>query len=131
MSDAATKELLDLTQRLLDSISRRDWATYESLCDPSLTAFEPEAAGQRVEGLDFHHFYFQQGGGRASQQTTLCAPHVRLLGDVAVVTYVRLSQGINPEGLPHTAAHDETRVWHRRDGRWRHVHFHRSPVPGP
>jgi len=63
-------------------------------------------------------------------QTTLCAPHVRLLGDVAVVTYVRLTQGINPEGLPHTTAHDETRVWHRRDSRWRHVHFHRSPVRG-
>ena len=26
------------------------------------------------------------------------------------------------------AAFEETRVWQRRDGRWRHVHFHRSPV---
>ena len=28
------------------------------LCDPHMTAFEPEAIGNLVEGLDFHKFYF-------------------------------------------------------------------------
>ena len=28
------------------------------LCDPHLTAFEPEALGNLVEGLEFHKFYF-------------------------------------------------------------------------
>ena len=28
------------------------------LCDPHLTAFEPEAIGNLVEGLEFHKFYF-------------------------------------------------------------------------
>ena len=54
---------------------------------------------------------------------------MRLLGDVAVVSYVRLIQRLGPEGAPVTVATAETRVWERRDGRWRHVHFHRSALP--
>ena len=129
MADAAVEELLRLTQRLLESIARKDWATYQELCDPSLTAFEPEAAGHLVEGMAFHEFYFRLGGGTAQQNTTLCAPQVRLMGDVAVVTYVRLSQFLGPDGVAYTAATEETRVWQRQQGRWRHVHFHRSPLP--
>jgi calcium/calmodulin-dependent protein kinase (CaM kinase) II len=127
MTDPTT-ELLALTQRLLDSISQGDWATYESLCDPSLTAFEPEAPGQLVAGLDFHRFYFDLGGVRGRHQTTMAAPHVRVMGDVAVVCFARLIQRVGPEGAPVTVASTETRVWQRREGRWRHVHFHRSPM---
>ena len=29
-------------------------------------------------------------------------------------------------GIPHTEQSEETRIWHRRDGRWVNVHFHRS-----
>ena len=36
-------DILDRTQALLDAVARRDWAAYECLCDPSLTAFEDEA----------------------------------------------------------------------------------------
>lgn len=31
------------------------------ICDPHLTAFEPEALGNLVEGMDFHKFYFDNG----------------------------------------------------------------------
>ncbi|HZT83293.1 MAG TPA: DUF4440 domain-containing protein [Gemmataceae bacterium] len=130
MTDPAVEELLQLNQRLLDSIARKDWDTYAELCDPSLTAFEPEACGQLVEGLEFHRFYFDLGGGRTPQQTTMAGPRVRRLGDVAVVAYVRLVQVVGADGVPATRAFEETRVWQRRDGRWRHVHFHRSALPG-
>ena len=123
-----TAELLQLNQRLLDSIAEGDWAAYQELCDPSLTAIEPESHGQLVEGMGFHKFYFDLGGIRGRHHTTMTAPHVRLLGDVAVVSYARLVQRVGPDGLPVTGAHAETRVWQRRDGRWRHVHFHRSLV---
>ena len=122
-------ELLALTRRLLECITDGDWATYQELCDPSLTAIEPESHGQRVDGLAFHKFYFDLGGIRGPHLTTLAGPHVRLLGDVAVVSYVRLVQRLGQESGPSTAAHAETRVWQRRDGRWRHVHFHRSTLP--
>jgi calcium/calmodulin-dependent protein kinase (CaM kinase) II len=57
----------------------------------------------------------------------MCAPTVRLLSeDVAVVCYVRLVQWVNLDGEPETARSEETRVWHRVEGTWKHVHFHRS-----
>ena len=124
-----TTELLQLNQRLLDSIAHGDWATYQELCDPALTAIEPEApGGQVVEGLAFHRFYFDLGGIRGPHQTTMCSPRVRLMGDVAVIAYVRLVQRLSREDGPTTVATAETRVWQRRDGRWWHVHFHRSPL---
>jgi calcium/calmodulin-dependent protein kinase (CaM kinase) II len=122
-------EVLNLNQRLLDSIAQGDWAVYQDLCDPSLTAFEPEALGQLVEGLKFHHYYFKLGGAKGPHHTTMCAPRVRVMGDVALVVYVRLNQRLGEAG-PHTKGYEETRVWQRQDGRWRHVHFHRSALPG-
>src|SRR5437868_2159694 len=121
-------ELLRLSQRLLDSIANADWATYEELCDPSLSAFEPESRGQLVEGLPFHRFYFNLGGAKGEHNTTMASPHVRVMGDVAVVAYVRLNQRVDGQGAPVVAAVAETRVWQRQGGRWRHVHFHRSAL---
>jgi calcium/calmodulin-dependent protein kinase (CaM kinase) II len=129
MTDATTTELLQLNQRLLDAISQGDWATYQELCDASLTAIEPEAPGQIVEGLAFHRFYFDLGGVRGRHQTTMTAPHVRVMGDVAVIAYVRLIQRVGPDGAAVTVATVETRVWQRSEGRWRNVHFHRSALP--
>ena len=128
MGEATTDELLQVNQRLLDAIARGDWETYQHLCDPGLTCFEPEAAGQLVVGLEFHHFYFKLGGFAGEHHTTMCSPHVRMIADVAIVSYVRLNQRVDPEGKPVTQAFEETRVWERRDAGWRHVHFHRSAV---
>jgi calcium/calmodulin-dependent protein kinase (CaM kinase) II len=128
MRDDTADELLRLNQRLLESISAGDWETYRGLCDPSLTAIEPEAHGLLVEGLDFHRFYFDLGGVRGPHHTTTSAAHVRVLGDTAVLAYVRHVQRLGTDGLATTVSFAETRVWHRREGRWRHVHFHRSPL---
>ena len=130
MPDPAAEELLRLNARLLTSIAAGDWATYQELCDPTLTAFEPEARGQLVEGMDFHRFYFDLGGTPGHHHTTMCAPRVRLMGEVAIVACVRLNQRVRADGVPYTTAFEETRVWQRQDGRWRHVHFHRSALRG-
>ncbi|MFO0877052.1 MAG: DUF4440 domain-containing protein [Gemmataceae bacterium] len=127
MSDPE-REILALTQKLLDSIASGDWATYAELCDPSLTAFEPEAPGQLVAGLDFHRFFFDLGGIRGPHRTTICSPHVRICGDVAVVAYARLVQRLGEGGGPITAGSTETRVWEKKNGQWRHVHFHRNKI---
>ena len=125
MAESIEGELISLTQRLLDSIARADWSTYTQLCDPSLSCFEPEARGHLVEGLDFHRYYFDLGP-ISSVQNTISSPHVRVLGDVAIVSYVRLVQRLDEAGHPLTTTCDETRVWQRLADGWRHVHFHRS-----
>jgi ketosteroid isomerase-like protein len=124
--DPAENELLLLTQQLLDAIAAADWATYESLCDPTLTAYEPEGRGHCIEGMGFHRFYFDLGLGNDPKTTTMASPKVRLMGDVAIVIYERLLQLVNDAGAPVTAHFEETRVWQRQQGAWRHVHFHRS-----
>ena len=93
MTDAKTSdELLALSQKLLDSIMQTDWHAYSEMVDPSLTAFEPEAMGQLVVGLPFHKFYFDAGPSKLMRQATICSPHVRVMGEVAVVSYVRVNQ---------------------------------------
>jgi ketosteroid isomerase-like protein len=128
MTDLLTAELLELNRRLLDSIARADWQTYQDLCDPTLTAFEPEAVGHLVEGMDFHRFYFERGPVSKHHNTTMSSPHVRVMGDVAVIAYVRLIQRVTPEGTAVTVGSEETRVWQRQAGQWKHVHFHRSAL---
>jgi calcium/calmodulin-dependent protein kinase (CaM kinase) II len=127
MSKETESELLSVNQQLLDAIAQGDWATYAELCDPSLTAFEPEALGHLVEGLEFHRFYFKLSGGQVKPQNMMCDAHVRIMGDVAVVAYYRLTQFVDGDGHPGTRGTEETRVWQRHNGRWQHVHFHRSP----
>ena len=120
-------ELLELSQQLLDSIAAADWETYQRLCDPTLSAFEPEARGHLIDGMDFHRFYFELGAGQSPSNTTIATPHVRLLGEqAAVVSCIRLVQYVDDQGQPQTSRFEETRVWELQEDGWRHVHFHRS-----
>ena len=129
MNESIHRELIEQTRALLTAICAGDWPTYERLCDPSLTAFEPEARGQLVAGLEFHRFYFDLGGHLGKHANTIAAPHVRMLGpDVGVVSYVRLVQRTTAGGAAETQRYDETRIWERQCGEWRHVHFHRSSI---
>jgi calcium/calmodulin-dependent protein kinase (CaM kinase) II len=122
-----TEEIIALNQKLLDSIVSGDWKTYESLCDASITCFEAEARGELVAGMAFHKYYFDVGGPAAKKLVTMASPHVRTLGsDAAVVSYVRLTQSLDGSGAPQTSKFEETRVWQKIGGAWKHVHFHRS-----
>ena len=125
----AETDLLDLSHKLLHSIDSGDWATYVSLCDPSITCFEPEALGHLVAGLPFHRFYFDlpASASKPAKQSSIASPFVRVVGDAAVVTYVRVVQKLDSAGAPVTSAAMETRVWQKTTSGWKHVHFHRTP----
>ncbi|GFY21547.1 hypothetical protein TNCV_1166932 [Trichonephila clavipes] len=124
---ARKQEIVKITEQLIDAINTGDYETYTKYCDPHITAFEPEALGNLIEGMDFHKFYFDNGKNCKSLNTTILNPTVHLLGeDGACVAYIRLTQYIDKTGLAHTQQSEETRVWHKRDGKWQSVHFHRS-----
>ncbi len=128
MSDQKiAQEIVSLTEKLLDSIAEGDWDLYAKLCDESLSCFEPEARGNLVHGMAFHKFYFDNLSHRLAVNTTVASPHVRLVGDsAAIISYVRLQQRMATDGMPGTLRHEETRVWEKQNGQWKHVHFHRS-----
>ncbi|XP_046823617.1 calcium/calmodulin-dependent protein kinase type II alpha chain isoform X12 [Vespa crabro] len=133
--DARRQEIIKMTEQLIESISTGDFEAYTKICDPHLTAFEPEALGNLVEGMDFHKFYFDNavlGKNCKAVNTTILNPHVHLLGeDAACIAYVRLTQYMDKQGVAHTHQSEESRVWHKRDNKWQNVHFHRSAVTGP
>ncbi len=127
MTDSDRTQLLDLNQRLLDAIARRDWAVYEELTDARMTCFEPESRGQLVVGREFHRYYFEIEQTASPGSDTIGDPRVLPIGDSgAVVTYTRLARKLDPRGNPRTTRFEETRVWRREERTWRLVHFHRS-----
>jgi calcium/calmodulin-dependent protein kinase (CaM kinase) II len=79
--------------------------------------------------MEFHRFYFQLPAAKSPFNTTMASPHVRIMGDVAIISYVRLNQRVDASGTPTVRSVEETRVWQKQGGAWKHVHFHRS-LPG-
>ncbi|KAF1500669.1 Calcium/calmodulin-dependent protein kinase type II delta chain, partial [Eudyptula minor] len=132
---ARKQEIIKVTEQLIEAINNGDFEAYTKICDPGLTSFEPEALGNLVEGMDFHRFYFENGKQsffhlRESSSeyyffsefcymcfsVCFCCAHPHIIGHLGY-------------GMPKTMQSEETRVWHRRDGKWQNVHFHRSGSP--
>lgn len=130
-------EVKALNQKLLNAVSSGDWETYQSLCDPNLSCFEPETSGQVVEGLAFHKYYFDLGAAAAKagappplqpNNVSMTGVHAREIGStVVILSYVRIDQALS-DGSPVTRKNSETRIWEKRAGEWKNVHFHKSPV---
>lgn len=127
-SIARKTDIVKMTECILDAINSGDFETYTKLCDPNITAFEPEALGNLVEGIDFHKFYFDNSIKQSkSSNVTILSPVVHLLGeDAASIGYVKVTQTLDKQGHAFTSQAEETRVWQRKEGRWYNVHFHRS-----
>ncbi|XP_033028044.1 calcium/calmodulin-dependent protein kinase type II subunit beta isoform X18 [Lacerta agilis] len=129
---ARKQEIIKITEQLIEAVNNGDFEAYAKICDPGLTSFEPEALGNLVEGMDFHRFYFENLLSKNNKpiHTTILNPHVHVIGeDAACIAYIRLTQYIDGQGRPRTCQSEETRVWHRRDGKWQNVHFHCSGAP--
>ncbi|XP_038638718.1 calcium/calmodulin-dependent protein kinase type II subunit gamma isoform X7 [Scyliorhinus torazame] len=129
---ARKQDIIKITEQLIEAINNGDFDAYTKICDPGLTSFEPEALGNLVEGMDFHKFYFENLLAKNSKpiHTTILNPHVHLIGeDAACIAYIRLTQYIDNQGRPRTTQSEETRVWHRREGKWQNIHFHCSGAP--
>ena len=75
--------------------------------------------------MDFHKFYFDLGADAGLCNTTMASPKVRLLGDVAVVAYVRLVQSLDEGAAANQRLRRDPHL-QLQSGKWRHVHFHRS-----
>ncbi|XP_054166691.1 calcium/calmodulin-dependent protein kinase type II subunit gamma-like [Oppia nitens] len=122
--------IIGLTERLITAINAADYDSYTKLVDRNLTSFEPEAVGNIV-GVEFHKFYFDYllAKDKAPKRTSILSPVVHKLdANSAVIAYVRLNQSVDKDGNVVTTRGEETRVWHKKDGQWLLLHFHRSDV---
>ncbi len=125
--DPVQRELLSLTDRLLQAIHMGDSATYTSLCTPELSCFE-DVCPYRIDGVAFHahlvkHTARQSSG--SSARSDILSPRVQVYGDAGIVTYTRLVS-TEDGGEVRFATFNETRVFARIDGAWKLVHFHRT-----
>merc|ERR1719220_175549 len=127
-SIARKTDIIKMTECILDAINSGDFETYTKLCDSNITAFEPEALGNLVEGIEFHKFYFDNSIKQSkSSNVTILNPVVHLLGDdAASIGYIKVTQTLDKQGHAFTSQSEETRIWQRKEGRWTNVHFHRS-----
>ncbi|NXV58038.1 KCC2D kinase, partial [Molothrus ater] len=139
---ARKQEIIKVTEQLIEAINNGDFEAYTKICDPGLTSFEPEALGNLVEGMDFHRFYFENGKyssfiSKSSSgvlffsefcyrcfSVCFCSAHSHITGHLT-----GQRRYMDGSGMPKTMQSEETRVWHRRDGKWQNVHFHRSGSP--
>jgi len=130
MTDAAHQEIFAANQKLLDAIVGGDWKTYADLCDPTLTCLEPEARGHVMEGMAFHKFYFDLPAPSPKPAVgtlvTMARPHSVSDSGARRPTRRHPPSGARAAGEPVTAAVEETRVWQKQGGAWKHVHVHRS-----
>jgi len=136
------QEIIKVTEQLLSALTSGDFETFSRLCDPKITCFEPESLGNLVEGMDFHKFYFDNWKlsrsdtvvtkvnapvARSHINTTVLHPTVHLMSDdAACIAYIRLTQFMDRDAAAKTVQHEESRVWHRKNGKWVNVHCHRS-----
>jgi len=125
--DDVQRELLKVTDALLEAIRVGDVPTYASLCVPELSCFE-DVCPYRVDGMGFHLHLLQRSAARPDAnpvRNDILSPRVQVYGDCGIVTYTRLLTYDEPDGLRH-ATFNETRVFVRLDGGWKLAHFHRS-----
>lgn len=123
-----TYSILNLTQKLLDSIADKDWDTYASLTDEKLTCIEPETGNNLCEGLEFHKTYFQAPKDENIViKENILQPVTKVFEDLAVMSYKRIRQVTNvSDKIVTTQMFAETRMWRRIEGSWKMIHFHKS-----
>jgi hypothetical protein len=124
-----TYSIVNLTQKLLDSIANKDWYTYTSLTDEKLTCIEPETGNTFYEGLEFHKTYFDvENDNNIKIKENILQPSIRqITDDISIICYKRVKQISNiMDKSVKTEISMETRVWKRSENSWKLIHFHRS-----
>jgi hypothetical protein len=135
MSDT---EIIDFLYKHLQSIRENDTATYSETTSADLTLYEWWVTPHRIDGLPFHEFMMQsnaargtffgaEGGKGRSSRIDLANLHIQRFGDTAIASYTLLASTADADGVK-VAAHNESRVMVKLDGKWKVVHVHKSPA---
>ena len=118
------QEIYDFTIELLKAIKDGDIEKYKQFSSESLTAIEPETSGLIVSGLDFHLFFLRNNQKR-EYHIELINPTIRVFNDTAFIAYTLIENKVI-EGKFNLKNVFETRIYHKENGTWKMVHFHRN-----
>lgn len=121
---AEEQEIYDITLELLHTIRKGDIETYKRLSSEQLSAIEPETSGNVVVGLDFHLF-FLKNTQRKDYHFEIVNPFVKVYNDTAYIAYTLIDNKLIDNNFKIKTVF-ETRVYHKENGSWKMVHFHRN-----
>jgi len=131
-------EIAAFLDRHLKSILENDSQVYRETTDDDLTLYEWWVTPHRIDGLPFHEFMMSSNARRGTvfgsetavkngTRFDLANLHIQRYGDAAIASYTLLVSTALAEGVK-VAAHNESRVMVRLDGKWKVVHVHKSPA---
>jgi hypothetical protein len=133
------KEVYEFLLRHLQGIMENDIASYHETTAEDLTLYEWWVTPQRLDGLPFHEFMMnanaargsvfgaEDNGQKAQSRFDLANLHIQRYNDTVIASYTLLISTALPEGVK-VAAHNESRVMVKLDGKWKVVHVHKSPA---
>ena len=132
-------EIREFLLKHLRSIQENNIPEYHETTAEDLTLYEWWVTPHRLDGLPFHEFMMtsnasrgsvfgaEDNGQQAKSRLDLANLHIQRYGDTAIASYTLLISTALPEGVK-VAAHNESRVMVKFDGKWKVVHVHKSPA---
>jgi hypothetical protein len=133
------QEVHDFLLKHLNGIMQNDIASYHETTAAELTLYEWWVTPHRLDGLPFHEFMMtanadrgsvfgaEDKGQKAVSRFDLSNLLIQRYGDTAIASYTLLISTSLPQGVK-VAAHNESRVMVKMDGKWKVVHVHKSPA---
>lgn len=137
----AEQEIHEFLLRHLQAINENDTKGYYETTHADLTLYEWWVTPHRLDGLPFHEFMMEANAKRgtvfgaegepAPTRFDLANLKIQHYGETAIASYTLLVSTATPQGVK-VAAHNESRVMVKFDGKWQVVHVHKSPAyPAP
>jgi ketosteroid isomerase-like protein len=107
------------------AITKAEVKTYRQLVSEAVTCFEPETGGAQVKGIDMHIFFVKNSTAPDYYYFDIIDPTFNVCGDMAYAAYTFLLAEIS-DGKTTSTTENVTRIFQKKEGTWKMVHFHRS-----
>jgi len=130
------QEIHEFLLKHLSGIMNNDIASYHETTAEDLTLYEWWVTPHRLDGLPFHEFMMTSNDSRGTvfgaeekgqSRFDLSNLLIQRYGDTAIASYTLLISTAMNDGVK-VAAHNESRVMVKMDGKWKVVHVHKSPA---
>jgi len=130
------QEVHEFLLKHLSGIMKNDIQSYHETTAEDLTLYEWWVTPHRLDGLPFHEFMMTSNDSRGSvfsaeekgrSRFDLSNLLIQRYGDTAIASCTLLVSTDSADGVK-VAAHNESRVVVKLDGKWKVVHVHKSPA---